>query len=287
MNIQILALAFLATAAVGGIAWVFLYPMLSGERKAESRRASIARADAPAAKQSEKSQRSRREQVETSLKDLEARRQQEKSVPLSVRISQAGLNWTPQKFWIVSAVVGGALFAAAMFVGGGLLGAATDEHGNREQHARHDGGRDPEFLRRPVQPRLRQADAERNALLLLTSGLEILQRSLDLFTARALALLGLLGHGRVGARDRGAAAFRLPLPGQQRIEEHPGDAADSGGGEEGEGEDLHVHGGADLLTSAAPLRPRRARRQGASPRRNSERVPRTSDGRCRSSDAAR
>ena len=44
MNIQVLALAFLATAAVGGIAWVFLYPMLSGERKAEGRRASIARA---------------------------------------------------------------------------------------------------------------------------------------------------------------------------------------------------------------------------------------------------
>ncbi|MBR1128730.1 type II secretion system F family protein [Bradyrhizobium iriomotense] len=124
MNMQVLALAFLATAAVGGIAWVFLYPLLSGERQAENRRASIARADAPAAKQTEKSQRSRREQVESSLKDLEARRQQEKSVPLSVRLSQAGLDWTPQKFWIVSAVVAGVLFAAAMFVGGGLLGAA-------------------------------------------------------------------------------------------------------------------------------------------------------------------
>jgi len=124
MNIQVLALAFLATAAAGGIAWVFLYPLLSGERKAESRRASISRADAPAAKQTEKSQRSRREQVESSLKDLEARRQQEKSVPLSIRLSQAGLDWTPQKFWIVSAVVAGVLFAVAMFVGGGLLGAA-------------------------------------------------------------------------------------------------------------------------------------------------------------------
>ncbi|TFV34930.1 type II secretion system F family protein [Bradyrhizobium frederickii] len=124
MNIQVLALAFLATAAVGGIAWVFLYPLLSGERKAENRRASISRADAPMAKQSEKSQRSRREQVETSLKDLEARRQQEKSVPLNVRLSQAGLDWTPQKFWIVSAVVAGVLFAAALFIGGGLLGAA-------------------------------------------------------------------------------------------------------------------------------------------------------------------
>lgn len=124
MNMQVLALAFLATAAVGGIAWVFLYPLLSGERKAENRRASIARADAPAAKQTEKSQRSRREQVETSLKDLEARRQQEKSVPLNIRLSQAGLDWTPQKFWIVSAVVAGVLFVAAMFVGGGLLGGA-------------------------------------------------------------------------------------------------------------------------------------------------------------------
>jgi tight adherence protein B len=124
MKMQVLALAFLATAAVGGIAWVFLYPLLSGERKAESRRASIARSEAPAARQAEKSQRTRREQVETTLKDLEARRVQEKSVPLTVRLSQAGLDWTAQKFWIVSAVVAGALFVTALFVGGGLIGAA-------------------------------------------------------------------------------------------------------------------------------------------------------------------
>ena len=123
MNMQVLALAFLATAAVGGIAWVFLYPLLSGERKAENRRASISRADAPAAKQTEKSQRSRREQVETSLKDLEARRLQEKSVPLNVRLSQAGLDWTTQKFMITSAILGVACFGLVIFGGGGLLGA--------------------------------------------------------------------------------------------------------------------------------------------------------------------
>ncbi|MBJ7407927.1 MAG: type II secretion system F family protein [Bradyrhizobium sp.] len=124
MNIQVLALAFLATAAVGGVAWVFLYPLLSGERKAESRRASVARAEAPTVRQAEKTQRSRREQVESSLKDLEARRAQEKSAPLSVRLAQAGLDWTTQKFWIVSAVVAGVFFAAALFAGGGLIGAA-------------------------------------------------------------------------------------------------------------------------------------------------------------------
>ena len=78
MNLQTLALAFLAATAVGGLAWVFVYPLLSGEKKAESRRASIAETEPAAARQVEKTQRSRREQVEGSLKELEARRQKER-----------------------------------------------------------------------------------------------------------------------------------------------------------------------------------------------------------------
>ena len=34
MNMQNLAFGFLAATAVGGLAWVFIYPMLSGERQA-------------------------------------------------------------------------------------------------------------------------------------------------------------------------------------------------------------------------------------------------------------
>ena len=94
MSMQTLALAFMAATAIGGLAWVFIYPLLSGEKKAESRRASIARSEPAAARQADKSQRSRREQVEGSLKELDARRKKEKSVPLSVRIAQAGLTWT-------------------------------------------------------------------------------------------------------------------------------------------------------------------------------------------------
>ena len=125
MSIQTLALAFLAATAIGGLAWVFIYPSLSGQRKAESRRASIARADAPA-RQVEKSQRSRREQVEGSLKELDARRKKDKAVPLTTRLAQAGLgSWTPQKFWIVSGILGAFGFAAAFIVGGNLLAAAA------------------------------------------------------------------------------------------------------------------------------------------------------------------
>ncbi|MGB8399969.1 type II secretion system F family protein [Bradyrhizobium sp.] len=122
MNMQTLALAFLAMAAVGGLAWVFLYPLLSGERKAESRRASIARPE-PAARQTDKNQRSRREQVEGSLRELEARRRKEKKIALSTRLTQAGLTWTTRQFWITSGMLGAAAFAIALSLGGGLLGA--------------------------------------------------------------------------------------------------------------------------------------------------------------------
>jgi tight adherence protein B len=124
MNVQALALAFLAATAIGGLAWVFLYPVLSGQNKADSRRASIAKS-APAVRQGQgdKNQRSRREQVEGSLRDLEARRLKQTKVPLGTRLTQAGLDWTPQKFMVVSAVLGVACLVGALVFGGGLLAA--------------------------------------------------------------------------------------------------------------------------------------------------------------------
>ena len=123
MNIQALALAFLAFTAIGGVAWVFVYPLLSGERKAENRRSQIAKPEPVAKRQADKTQRSRREQVEGTLKELEARREKESKVPLSVRIAQAGLNWSTQKFWVISAVCAVVLFLGTLLGGGGLLGA--------------------------------------------------------------------------------------------------------------------------------------------------------------------
>jgi tight adherence protein B len=117
-----LALGFLAATAVGGLAWVFVYPLLSGEKKAEARRASVSRAE-PVARQTDKAQRTRREQVEGSLKEVEARREKAKKVALSTRLTQAGLAWTPQKFMIISGVLGLAFFAAAFLISGGLFGA--------------------------------------------------------------------------------------------------------------------------------------------------------------------
>ncbi len=123
MNIQALSLAFLAATAIGGLAWVFVYPLLSGEKQAEHRRAAIARPEPAAARQVDKNQRTRREQVEGSLKELEARHQKEKKIPLSSRLTQAGLDWSTQKFMIVSGILAAMCFAMAMLLGGGLIGA--------------------------------------------------------------------------------------------------------------------------------------------------------------------
>jgi tight adherence protein B len=123
MKMQALALAFLAAAAIGGLAWVFIYPLLSGEKKAEGRRAAVAKAEPVAARQVQKDQRSRREQVEGSLKEVEARRLKDKKVSLTTRLMQAGLDWTPQKFMVASGVLAAVAFGLAMLAGGGLLAA--------------------------------------------------------------------------------------------------------------------------------------------------------------------
>ena len=108
-----ISLFFLVSVAIGGVAWVFLYPLLSGEKKAEKRKESVARAPAVrAAAVVARNTRSRREQVEGSLKELEAK--QAKTPPLSARISQAGLSWSTNQFILIS--VGLSLAAFVIFL---------------------------------------------------------------------------------------------------------------------------------------------------------------------------
>ena len=125
MDMQTLAVAFLVTVAAGGVLWVFVYPTLSGEAKAEKRMESVAK-QAPVSRaipQQRGQQRSRREQVEESLKELELRQKQLKRPPLSIQINQAGLNWSKRQFILISAALGLAAFAAAFAVDAGLVPA--------------------------------------------------------------------------------------------------------------------------------------------------------------------
>jgi tight adherence protein B len=124
MKMQQLALFFLVAVAIGGVAWVFLYPLLSGERNAERRRASVARSE-PVAARTSRVQKSRREQVEESLKDLDAKNQKSKNLPLQAKIEQAGLDWTKQKFIMIAGGLGLFMFLMAFLFSGNLLVATA------------------------------------------------------------------------------------------------------------------------------------------------------------------
>ncbi len=103
LKMQTLALFFLAALSIGGVAWVFLLPILSGEKKMEKRKASVARNEPVAARVARGHQRSRREQVEISLKEIEARQKKNQKPGLQVRIAQAGLSWSQRQFFLTAA----------------------------------------------------------------------------------------------------------------------------------------------------------------------------------------
>ena len=122
---QAIALFFLASVAVGGVAYVFLYPLLSGERKAEQRMASVAKAEPVATSTARRHQKSRRDSIETTLKELEERHKKSRSQPLSVRIQQAGLSWSKQQFFVISGAIGLAMFLVGLLAGAGPIVAAV------------------------------------------------------------------------------------------------------------------------------------------------------------------
>ena len=133
MPFESIALFVLATIAAGGVAWVFIYPFLSGERHVEKRKESVAKPEriTRAAAAQRAGPKVRREQVEETLKELEQRQKKAKSPALSIRIQQAGLSWSKNQFLVLSAVMGllglgvGLAFGLGLLVSAGLAFAAA------------------------------------------------------------------------------------------------------------------------------------------------------------------
>ncbi len=123
MKMQTLAIFGMVATAIGGVAYVFIYPLLSGERKVEQRRANVTRAEPAARATGRTQQKSRREQVEETLKDLESKAKKPKSPPLHIKIAQAGLSWSKNQFLMISAGLGLFAFAAVFVLAGALLPA--------------------------------------------------------------------------------------------------------------------------------------------------------------------
>ena len=95
----------LAGIAVGGVVYVLLMPYMSGERKASKRVGNVAqgvqrRSAVP------RSLQIRKQQVQDSIKNIEAKQKPKKWVPLRICLIRAGLSMKPRTYYLLSCLTG-------------------------------------------------------------------------------------------------------------------------------------------------------------------------------------
>lgn len=107
-NVAQFAFIFMVTVSLAGVAWVFVGPYVTGEKRAGKRIRNVATKNAPTRATRERAADvdKRRKQLANTLSDLEAKQRAVKRPPLRIRLTQAGLKWTPRTYWIISAVTG-------------------------------------------------------------------------------------------------------------------------------------------------------------------------------------
>ena len=113
----------MVAVAIGGVVWVFVYPIpvrRAGRRAA--RWPSVARAE-PAAQRADALGAEVAARAGRRLRSSRSKRARRCAtrVPLSVRLAQAGLSWSPRRFLMTAGALGLAVFLIAISVGAGLL----------------------------------------------------------------------------------------------------------------------------------------------------------------------
>ncbi len=108
-SLIMIAVVFMAALSIGGVGYVLVYPLLSGEAKANKRMQKLSSGkkgrSAQALESDGKDQR--RKQVQQTLKDLEEKQKKKKQrVTLRVAITQAGLGISVKMFWMCSVLCG-------------------------------------------------------------------------------------------------------------------------------------------------------------------------------------
>ncbi|MGI9419930.1 MAG: type II secretion system F family protein [Geminicoccaceae bacterium] len=102
----------MAALSMGGIAYVILYPFMSGEAKANKRMAKVStgakgRDGRAAARLESEGKDQRRKQMQKTLKEMEEnQKRKKKKVTLAMSLAHAGLQISVGMFWIMSVVCG-------------------------------------------------------------------------------------------------------------------------------------------------------------------------------------
>ena len=97
-----LAVVALAGIAVGGVAYVLLMPYMSGERKASKRVGNVVQSRAAVPR----SLQIRKQQVQDTIKNIEAKQKSKKRVRLRIRLIRAGLSMKPSTYYLLSCLTG-------------------------------------------------------------------------------------------------------------------------------------------------------------------------------------
>jgi tight adherence protein B len=104
--VQFAAVA-LAGLSVGGIVYVLVMPFLSGERQAEKRVANVAHGQAkPARRALPQPLQMRKQQVQDTIKNIEAKQKAKRRPPLRIRLIRAGLSIKPRTYYLLSLATG-------------------------------------------------------------------------------------------------------------------------------------------------------------------------------------
>ena len=120
MSMQHLVVVVLMMVAAASIFYVFVYPHMSGQVKAEKRQAQFKQSKAKRTSDRAVDPNKRRQQILESVKDIEGT-SKKKQKTLEARLVQAGFSIEPKKFYIVSGLLGVAVAAGVFVVNGNPL----------------------------------------------------------------------------------------------------------------------------------------------------------------------
>ncbi|HSD91633.1 MAG TPA: type II secretion system F family protein [Methyloceanibacter sp.] len=119
--LQLVAMA-LAGLAAGCGAYVLVTPFVSGERKADRRVANVAQKIRTQRRgASPQSSTMRKQQVQDTIKNIEAKQKAKKRVPLNIRLIRAGLTVKPLTYYLSSALTGIAGGSIVLLTGSSLI----------------------------------------------------------------------------------------------------------------------------------------------------------------------
>lgn len=122
---QTLVVFLLVSVAVGAAAYALLFPKLSGAARVEERQKTFLRAEDRNRNRATQERGVRRQQVAETLKELERKQKPKNREPLPIKLQRSGLDWTPSKFYVMSAVLGMTLGFVALGTTGSLAAFAS------------------------------------------------------------------------------------------------------------------------------------------------------------------